>query len=220
MVAFTREESAETAAEVELPDRPISPHPNSVTESGLEALANAMAEWRAAYNAAQQIEDAGERRRAVAVASREMRYFADRLRTAQVVPQPTEFGAIAFGHQVTFKRDHGRRQAFQIVGEDEADPRNGSISYVSPVARANATAFAATWRCWFCPKYSRAKSERSIRMTLSLAFLSPVLAEAAMEGRLPRGFSVKRLVDLPMLWSEQWRAIGLQEPAQVRAELG
>ena len=56
------------------------------------------------------------------------------------------------------------------------------------------------------------KSERSIRMTLSLAFISPVLAEAEMEGRLPRGFSVKRLTDLPMLWSEQWRTIGLQEP--------
>jgi site-specific DNA recombinase len=64
------------------------------------------------------------------------------------------------------------------------------------------------------------KSERSIRMTVSLAFISPVLAEAAMEGRLPRGFSVKRLTDLPMLWSEQWRAVGLREPIQVRAELG
>jgi transcription elongation GreA/GreB family factor len=135
-VAFTREESAETAAEVVLPDRPISPHPNLVTASGLEALANAMAEWRAAYNAAQQIEDADERRRALAVASREMRYFADRLGTAQVVPPPTGADAVAFGHQVTFKRDDGRRQAFRIVGEDEADPRNGSISYVSPVARA------------------------------------------------------------------------------------
>jgi transcription elongation GreA/GreB family factor len=87
-VAFTREESAETAAEVVLPDRPISPHPNLVTASGLEALANAMAEWRAAYNAAQHIEDADERRRAVAVACREMRYFADRLRSAQVIPPP------------------------------------------------------------------------------------------------------------------------------------
>ena len=77
-VAFTREESAETAAEVELPDRPVSPHPNLVTASGLEALADAMAEWRAAYSAAHQIEDAGERRRAVALTSREMRYFADR----------------------------------------------------------------------------------------------------------------------------------------------
>jgi hypothetical protein len=36
------------------------------------------------------------------------------------------------------------------------------------------------------------KSERSIRMTLSLAFPSPVLAEAAMEGPLPCGFSVRR----------------------------
>ena len=53
---------------------------------------------------------------------------------------------------------------------------------------------------------------RSIRMTLSLAFLSPVLAEAAMEGRLPRGF------DLPMLWFEQWRAVGLQQPIQAQAE--
>ena len=62
------------------------------------------------------------------------------------------------------------------------------------------------------------KSERSIRMTLSLAFISPVLAEAAMEGRLPRGFCIKRLTDLPMLWSEQWRAIGLQQPIQAQAE--
>ncbi|MFZ0600531.1 MAG: transcription elongation factor GreA [Roseiarcus sp.] len=135
-VAFTREESAETAAEVELPDRPVSPHANLVTASGLEALANAMAEYRAAYNAAHRIEDVIERRRAVALASREMRYFADRLRTAQLIPPPIAFDAVAFGHRVTFRRDDGRRQAFRIVGEDEADPRNGSISYVSPVARA------------------------------------------------------------------------------------
>jgi transcription elongation GreA/GreB family factor len=135
-VAFTREESAETAAEVELPDRPISPHPNLVTASGLEALTSAMTASRAAYDAAQKIEDAGERRRAVADASRDMRYFADRLRTAQLVAPSAEFGAVAFGHRVTFRRDDGRRQAFRIVGEDEADPRNGSISHVSPVGRA------------------------------------------------------------------------------------
>ena len=64
------------------------------------------------------------------------------------------------------------------------------------------------------------RTERSIRMTLSLAFISPALAEAAMTGRLPRGFSVRRLTDLPMLWSEQWRVLGLQEPVQVRAEAG
>jgi len=74
-VAFTREESAETAAEVELPDRPISPHPNLVTASGLEALTDAMSQSRTAYEAAQQIQDAAERRRAVVVASRDIRYF-------------------------------------------------------------------------------------------------------------------------------------------------
>jgi transcription elongation GreA/GreB family factor len=95
-----------------------------------------MRESRTVYDAAQRIEDAAERRRAVAVASRDMRYFADRLRTAQLVPLPEGFGTVAFGHRVTFRRDDGRRQAFRIVGEDEADPRNGSISYVSPVARA------------------------------------------------------------------------------------
>jgi transcription elongation GreA/GreB family factor len=135
-VAFTREESVETAAEVELPDRPISPHPNMVTAQGLEALTNAMRESRTAYDAAQRIEDAVERRRAVAAASRDMRYFADRLRPAQLVTPPAEFRVVTFGHRVTFRRDDGRRQAFRIVGEDEADPRNGSISYVSPVARA------------------------------------------------------------------------------------
>jgi transcription elongation GreA/GreB family factor len=106
-----------------------------VTASGLEALTNAMRESRTAYDAAHRIEDAAERRRAVAVASRDMRYFAERLRTAQLVAPPSDFGAVAFGHRATFRQGDGRRQAFRIVGEDEADPRNGSISYVSPVAR-------------------------------------------------------------------------------------
>ena len=52
------------------------------------------------------------------------------------------------------------------------------------------------------------KSERSIRMTLSLAFLAPDIVKAAVEGRLPRGFGLKRLVDLPMAWPDQWRALG------------
>jgi hypothetical protein len=36
----------------------------------------------------------------------------------------------------------------------------------------------------------------------------------AVEGRLPRGFGLKRLVDLPMAWPDQWRTLGLQVPAQ------
>src|ERR1700722_267468 len=108
-VAFTREESAETAAAVQLPDRPISQHPNLVTQSGLKALDAVMAAARAAYYAARQIDDLNERHNAVAAASRDMRYFAERLRTAQVMPDPVERDTVAFGSRVTFARDDGRR---------------------------------------------------------------------------------------------------------------
>jgi site-specific DNA recombinase len=50
-------------------------------------------------------------------------------------------------------------------------------------------------------------------MTLSLAFVAPPIAAAAIEGRLPRGFGVKRLMDLPMAWSQQWIELGLAPPA-------
>ena len=135
-VAFTREESAETAAEIQLPDRPISPHPNLVTAGGLKSLEEAMARARAEYDAVQRIEDVNERRRAAAPAYRDIRYFSERIRSAQVIPPPPSAGKVAFGHRVTFMREDGRRQIFRIVGEVEADPRTGTISYVSPVARA------------------------------------------------------------------------------------
>ena len=43
---------------------------------------------------------------------------------------------MVFGRRVTFDRGDGRRQTFRIVGEDEADATEGSMSYVSPLARA------------------------------------------------------------------------------------
>lgn len=134
-VAFTKEESAETAAETLLPDRPISPHLNLVTEDGLKALERQMEEAREAYAAAQTIEDVNEKRRQSAGPLRDMRYLSERLRTAQLVPAPTSSDFVAFGSTVTFERDDGRVQTYRIVGEDEADPKAGSISYVSPVAR-------------------------------------------------------------------------------------
>jgi hypothetical protein len=50
-------------------------------------------------------------------------------------------------------------------------------------------------------------------MTLSLAFLAPEIVKAAVEGRLPRGFGLKRLIDLPIASPHQWRALGLHAPA-------
>lgn len=135
-VAFTKEDSAETASETQLPDRPISGNPNLVTSAGLSALERQLHEARLAYEAASAIEDVNERRRQGAGPVRDLRYFAERLRTAQLVPAPTSSDVVAFGSTVTFTRDDGRQQTYRIVGEDEADPKAGSISYVSPIAVA------------------------------------------------------------------------------------
>jgi transcription elongation GreA/GreB family factor len=134
-VAFTKEDSAETASETLLPDRPISPHPNLVTEAGLKALEFQLQQAREAYEAAQTIEDVNERRRQAAIPLRDARYFAARVRTAQVVAAPASTDTVAFGSTVTFRRNDDRVQTYRIVGEDEADPKTGSISFVSPVAR-------------------------------------------------------------------------------------
>ncbi|WP_439624359.1 transcription elongation factor GreA [Shinella sp.] len=134
-VAFMKEESAEAASETQLPDRPISPHPNLVTPAGLKALETQFAEARAACEAANTVEDINERRRQTAGPLRDLRYFAERVHTAQVMPDPASSDTVAFGSTVTFSRDDGRTQTYRIVGEDEADPKAGSISYVSPVAR-------------------------------------------------------------------------------------
>jgi transcription elongation GreA/GreB family factor len=133
-VAFVREESGETASETQLPDRPISPHPNLVTEAGLKALETALARAKADFEAAAAIEDVNEKRRAQAMPLRDARYLSERLRTAQLVPAPQSSDTVGFGSTVTFERDDGRVQTYRIVGEDEADPKAGSISFVSPVA--------------------------------------------------------------------------------------
>ncbi len=135
-VAFTKEESAETASETLLPDRPISPEPNLVTEAGLKALHDQLDAARTAHEAASTIEDVNDRRREAAGPLRDLRYFMQRVRTAQLIPAPAQTDTVAFGSTVTFSRDDGRIQKYRIVGEDEADPSAGSISYVSPLARA------------------------------------------------------------------------------------
>jgi hypothetical protein len=92
-VAFTKEDSAETASETLLPDRPVSPHPNLVTEAGLKALEFQLQQAREAYETAQKIEDANERRRQAApplcVMYATLRREFERLRSSQGLRQLT-----------------------------------------------------------------------------------------------------------------------------------
>lgn len=133
-VAFTREEDYEATA-ADLPDRPVSPHPNLVTAEGLAAIEAELASARAAYTAAQG-GDVKDDRTAMARATRDLRYWSSRRASAQLVEPVEEDGKVRFGGAVTIEREDGRRQTWRITGEDEADPAKGSVSYVSPLAQA------------------------------------------------------------------------------------
>ena len=52
-------------------------------------------------------------------------------------------------------------------------------------------------------------TQRQINLTLSLAFLSPQLVKAAVEGRLPRGINIERLRDPDPDWATQFQDLGL-----------
>ena len=134
-VAFTKEQDSESAA-ADLPDRPVSPHPNLVTPEGLAALDAALAEARAAYSAAQASGEVNADRTAMARATRDLRYYSARRASAQLVEAGDDAGKVRFGGSVTFDREDGRRQTYRIVGEDEADPAKGAVSYISPLAQA------------------------------------------------------------------------------------
>jgi transcription elongation GreA/GreB family factor len=128
--AFVKEGDDGTGEE--LPERPISPHPNYVTAGGLEAIEREIERLQAALAA----EEGAEDRAVAARLARDLRYWTARKATAQLVDPPSGSGVAQFGSTVTIARDDGRRQTFRIVGEDEADPTQGSVSYASPMGAA------------------------------------------------------------------------------------
>ena len=127
--AFVKEVEPET---VDLPDRPVSTHPNLVTAEGLAAINRTLTHFEGANKAAVAKND----RMAIAAAQRELRYWKARRSTAKVVEPAADKSKVHFGATVTVRREDGRAQTFRIVGEDEAEPAQGTLSYVSPLARA------------------------------------------------------------------------------------
>jgi transcription elongation GreA/GreB family factor len=116
----------------ELLERRVSTHTNLVTREGLASIEEHLTAAATAQGAAQSAGDDA----ALARAARDVRYWQSRRHTAQLMPEPKADGTIQFGHAVTIRRGDGRQQTFRIVGEDEADPRRGRISYGSPLASA------------------------------------------------------------------------------------
>jgi transcription elongation GreA/GreB family factor len=128
--AFTKEPETGDVYD-DLPDRPVSPH-NLVTPKGLEMIEAELARQHLEHAAAQEAND----RALLAKTNRDLRYWTSRRATAQVMEPPKDAKEVHFGSTVTIRREDGRRQTYRIVGEDEADPSAGTLSYVSPVAQA------------------------------------------------------------------------------------
>lgn len=128
--AFVREPEGGEAFE-DLPDRSVSPH-HLVTPAGLAQMDSEIEQLEQRLAQAKAADDKAEMTRL----SRDLRYWSARRMAAEVVPPPTDTAHVRFGAQVTIEREDGRQQTYRIVGEDEADPAKGSLSYVSPLAQA------------------------------------------------------------------------------------
>ena len=125
--AFVKED--DDAVE-DLPERPISTAPNLVTAKGFAAIEAEVARL------SEELARVGDDRAARARIARDVRYWTARRGSAHVQPPPPDCSIVRFGCTVTLDRDDGRSQTFRIVGEDEADPEKGTLSHVSPLARA------------------------------------------------------------------------------------
>ena len=129
--AFTREENAENAV-ADIGERPVSSHRNLVTQAGLAMIEAEIAEARAELQSA---DSQADKLRAASV-MRDLRYWLARHESAELsVPEP-DSDVVRFGMSVELEGEDGKAVTWRIVGEDEADPAKGSISHVSPMARA------------------------------------------------------------------------------------
>lgn len=127
--AFVKE--SDGAELQELPELLVSPHRNLVTPTGMSQIEATVDRLQAALSKARAAED----KPAIARFQRDLRYWTERLHTAEVVVATGATGKVRFGSTVALEKRRGGRVEYRIVGEDEADPARGTISYVSPIAR-------------------------------------------------------------------------------------
>jgi len=124
-VAFRRE-SDEEHLEPKF-ERPIPPGPNLVTPRGLSLIVERIAELEA------ELHDATEEAARTGL-QRDLRYWKARQITAQVASRPAG-DKVEFGTQVSMSLN-GHPKTFSIVGDDEADPSTGLLSFKAPLSRA------------------------------------------------------------------------------------
>ena len=132
--AFVNEDSA--AAQVDQPvERQVSEQPNRLTAQGLAQLQTTVAQLQQEHSAeAAKGEQADKQRQADL--ERDLRYFNQRVQSAQVVAPAATSDKVQIGNWVTFANEQDEQQRIQLVGEDQADPGAGLINWGSPLGRA------------------------------------------------------------------------------------
>jgi transcription elongation GreA/GreB family factor len=113
-----------------LPELVVSPHRNFVTPEGLALIEATLARLESGLSEARAAGDRGS----IARVERDLRYWRQRRISAELVEPVVSSKVVRFGSRVRLVAPDGQVVSFRIVGEDEADPRRGLVSYVSPLA--------------------------------------------------------------------------------------
>jgi transcription elongation factor GreB len=132
--AFVKESDGD-APDADLPERPESAHPNYVTAQGRAELARQLDDALAEQERLRASSDLLATKAPLARLARDIRYLRRRLDDAIVVESNGDADEIAIGSSVTID-DGQQRRTFTIVGEDQADPAQGMISWTSPLGSA------------------------------------------------------------------------------------
>jgi transcription elongation GreA/GreB family factor len=133
---FVKEDDLELAG-TDLPERPISEHPNYVTPTGLAQLEAQVEALSAKHSTLSPQKEDPIISQQLAVIERDLRYFEARLEQAILVEANQDAPTlVVFGTSVMVEDEEGNQHTFQIVGEDEADLNANKVSYVSPLAKA------------------------------------------------------------------------------------
>ena len=116
-----------------LPEIPLSEHPNHTTPAGLARQQQRLHALRAQAQGEAALNDQA----AAQAIARELRWLEARIASAIVVdPAAQPRDRVAFGALVDLIDENDQRSCYRIVGEDEADAEQGSVSWLSPLAQA------------------------------------------------------------------------------------
>jgi transcription elongation factor GreB len=131
--AFTRESDESGDDEISL--RPPLPPgtTNYITREGAERLDRRLKDLIAKKQLAEaKVSNEPDLRKLES----NIRVLQQTLNSVVIAQPPPDSDKVAFGANVRIRQQNGEEDIYRIVGVEEADPENGSISWLSPLARA------------------------------------------------------------------------------------